>query len=213
YSASQTWTGIGYSLLRLLLGYSISFILGAILGILASLFKSIGYFLRPGIGIAKTIPTVGVTMVLFSLTLAIDHKYLGWIPVILVIVVALPLLYEAFKAGMDNEDKDVLDALALEGSKKDPYSLIHVRLPDAFPYIRLGMAQSFGLSFKVLIMSEVLSSSNKSLGLGSLIAQARTTTYDGGLTEIPAYVLISLFLMAIIDIPYLLLKLKERKKG
>ena len=209
YSATSTWTGIGYTLLRLIIGYSISFVLGGILGTLSALYKPLGSFFRPSVGLFKTIPTVGVTMILFSLTLAIDHKYLGWIPIFLVIVVAFPLLFEAFKAGIENEEKEVLDALNLETGIRSPYAVFGVLLPDAFPYIRLGMAQTIGLSFKVLIMSEVLTSSNKTLGLGSLIAQSRSQTYDGGLTEIPAYVLIALLLMVIIDIPYLFIKRKK----
>lgn len=206
YKAKKTWEGIGYSLLRLIIGYSISFLLAALLGVLAGLYPRIGDFFKPSVGLMKTVPTVGLVMILFALTLAVDHRYLGWIPVTLVFVVAFPLLFEAFKAGIRNENPDVLDALSLEAGISNPKAVFYVLLPDSLPYIRLGIAQSLGLSFKVLVMAEVLTASNQTRGLGCLIAQSRIVSYDGGLAEIPSYVLIALAIMALIDIPCVLLK-------
>lgn len=212
YSASSTWRGIGMSMLRLLFGYIISFVLGAVLGILAGLFPRVGDFFKPSIGLFKTIPTVGLVMILFALTLAIDHQLLGWIPIALVIVVAFPLLFEAFKAGIRNESREIINSIKLDANIHSMRVIKTILIPDAWPYIRLGMTQSLGLSFKVLIMSEVLTASNQSEGIGTLISLARTTSYDGGLTEVPAYVLIALAIMFIIDIPYIIAKKYQDQK-
>ncbi len=212
YSASSTWRGIGMSMLRLLIGYTISFVLGAVLGILAGLFPRVGDFFKPSIGLFKTIPTVGLVMILFALTLAIDHQLLGWIPITLVIVVAFPLLFEAFKAGIRNESHEIINSIKLDANIHSGRVIKAILIPDAWPYIRLGMTQSLGLSFKVLIMSEVLTASNQTEGIGSLISLARTTSYDGGLTEVPAYVLIALAIMFIIDVPYIIAKKYQYQK-
>ena len=212
YSASSTWRSIGMSMLRLLIGYTISFVLGAVLGILAGLFPRVGDFFKPSIGLFKTIPTVGLVMILFALTLAIDHQLLGWIPIALVIVVAFPLLFEAFKAGIRNESPEIINSIKLDNNIHSLRVIKAILIPDAWPYIRLGMTQSLGLSFKVLIMSEVLTASNQTEGIGTLISLARTTSYDGGLTEVPAYVLIALAIMFIIDIPYIIAKKYQDKK-
>ena len=212
YSASSTWRGIGMSMLRLFIGYTISFVLGAVLGILAGLFPRVGDFFKPSIGLFKTIPTVGLVMILFALTLAIDHQLLGWIPIALVIVVSFPLLFEAFKAGIRNESHEIINSIKLDANIRSVRVIKTILIPDAWPYIRLGMTQSLGLSFKVLIMSEVLTASNQTEGIGTLISLARTTSYDGGLTEVPAYVLISLAIMFIIDIPYIIAKKYQDQK-
>ena len=212
YSASSTWRGIGMSMLRLFIGYTISFVLGAVLGILAGLFPRVGDFFKPSIGLFKTIPTVGLVMILFALTLAIDHQLLGWIPIALVIVVSFPLLFEAFKAGIRNESHEIINSIKLDANIRSVRVIKTILIPDAWPYIRLGMTQSLGLSFKVLIMSEVLIASNQTEGIGTLISLARTTSYDGGLTEVPAYVLISLAIMFIIDIPYIIAKKYQDQK-
>ena len=206
YSASSTWRGIGMSMLRLLIGYTISFVLGAVLGILAGLYPRVGDFFKPSVGLFKTIPTVGLVMILFALTLAVDHQLLGWIPIALVFVVAFPLLFEAFKAGIRNESQEIINSIKLDANIHSIRVIKAILIPDAWPYIRLGMTQSLGLSFKVLIMSEVLTASNQTEGIGTLISLARTTSYDGGLTEVPAYVLIALTIMFIIDIPYIIAK-------
>lgn len=212
YSASSTWRGIGMSMLRLLIGYTISFVLGAVLGILAGLFPRVGDFFKPSVGLFKTIPTVGLVMILFALTLAVDHQLLGWIPIALVIVVAFPLLFEAFKAGIRNESREIINSIKLDANIHSIRVIRTILIPDAWPYIRLGMTQSLGLSFKVLIMSEVLTASNQTEGIGTLISLARTTSYDGGLTEVPAYVLIALAIMFIIDIPYIIAKKYQDQK-
>ena len=200
------------SMLRLLIGYTISFVLGAVLGILAGLYPRVGDFFKPSVGLFKTIPTVGLVMILFALTLAVDHQLLGWIPIALVFVVAFPLLFEAFKAGIRNESQEIINSIKLDANLRSIRVIRTILIPDAWPYIRLGMTQSLGLSFKVLIMSEVLTASNQTEGIGTLISLARTTSYDGGLTEVPAYVLIALAIMFIIDIPYIIAKKYQDRK-
>lgn len=214
WSAKQTWSGIGWTLLRLLIGYAVSLAAGLILGLLAGLFPRFKDFLRPSMGLLKTIPTVAVVLVLVSVVLASgQHKNLNWIPIILVFIISFPLIFQAVAAGIENETADVLDALRLEAGVRHPTSVVFVLLPDAWPYIRLGMAQSLGLSLKVTIMSEALmTSSAVRLGIGNLIRLSQQAA-DGGLKEIPAYTLIALGMMILIDVPLLTIRAFEKKES
>lgn len=209
--ANSTWTGIGYTLARLLIGFGVSFILGAILGTLASLFKLFGNFLSIPVAIKRSIPTAAVTIVLLGIFMGPKTRdYLDYIPCILTFIVAFPLIYESFRKGLDNEDKDIMDALRLEGNKGNLEVLFGVRYPDALPFISLGITQSLGLSFKVSIMSEVLTANSISkAGLGSLIVYENQY---GTIENVIAYAVISLILMAIIDIPFIALKHNENKE-
>ncbi len=128
-----------------------------------------------------------------------------YIPSILTFVVAFPLLYEAFAAGIRNEDPYILKSLDLECGSRSPKAIFGVLLPDAWPYIALGLAQSAGMSMKVTIMAEVVTANSATnAGIGTLILLARQQT--GGIEEVPAFALISLALMILLDIPLIILK-------
>ena len=203
--AKKTWIGVGYTLLRILIGFGVSFILGALLGTIGSLFKLFGNFLSISVAIKRTIPTAAVTIVLLGIFMGPKTRdYLDYIPCI-----AFPLIYESFRNGLDNEETDVMDALRLEAKRTNLRVLFQVRYRDALPFILLGITQSLGLSFKVSIMSEVLTANSISKpGIGSLIV---SENQYGTIENVIAYAVISLLLMAVIDIPLLIVKKKTNQ--
>ena len=207
--AKKTWIAIFWTLLRILIGLSISFVLGGLLGILAGLYKPFRYFSKPGVGLLRVIPTVAVVLILVSIIMGgRAHEWLSWVPVALTFVVAFPLFFEAFQSGVLNESKDIRDSLSLEGGLRKLEAVRKVYLPDSWPFIRMSLAQSVGLGFKVSIMAEVLTNtSSGQIGLGTLIVLSRQA--DGGIAEIPAYALIALLLMFVLDLPFFILKAKK----
>ncbi len=210
--AGSTWTAIFWTLLRIFIGFLLSFAFGCLLGVLSGLFASFSAFLRPLIAVLRTIPTVAVVLGLVSVLMgAKAHAWLSWIPVALTFVVSFPLYYEAFRTGIRSETDEVKDSLRLEGAERKLLSVMAIYLPDSKDFILLSLSQSIGLSFKVSVMAEVLTSSSAGkLGIGSLIALSRQV--DGGLESIPAYCLIVLFLMALLDLPCLIGKAVQRKE-
>lgn len=166
--------------------------------------------MSPLVSLLRAIPTVAVVLMLISILMGIKaHVWLSWIPVALSFVVCFPLFYQSFSDGIRNERRDILDSLKLEGAERKMLSVKEIYLPDSWPYIKISLAQSFGLSFKVSIMAEVLTSSSVGkVGIGTLIVLSRQT--NGGIEEIPAYSLIVLLLMALIDIPFYLLKRESK---
>ena len=207
--AKKTWIAIFWTLLRIFIGLSMSFLLGGVFGILAGLFKPFRYFAKPVIGLLRAIPTVAVVLVLVAIIMGgRAHEWLSWVPVALTFVVAFPLFFEAFQSGILSESRDIKDSLSLEGASKSLRSVKEVYLPDSWPFIKMSLAQSVGLGFKVSIMAEVLTNtSSGKIGLGTLIVLSRQT--DGGIAEIPAYALIALFLMAIFDLPFFFIKIRK----
>lgn len=211
-SARSTWMAIGWTLLRVLIGIGISLLIGGILGIIAGLYKPMRHFLDPGAAVQRTIPTVAVVLVAVAVIMGAGaHRFLPWVPVILTFVVAFPLFYEAFASGIEAEPQEEIDALSLEGAKRSLPAIIHVYLPDAWPFIELSLVQSIGMAVKVSIMSEVLTATSAGMsGIGTMIVLSRHN--DGGLETIPAYSLIALGLMILIDIPFRIVKRKRAKK-
>lgn len=202
---SKTFVAIGWSLLRILIGWLSSFLIAAILGTLAALFPFCHHFLKPTLTIFRCIPTVAIVIILSGIFLS----YQGlpdYIPSFLVFLVAFPLIYEAFFSGISNESTEIKNSLDLEGGYRTFRAVRKVLWPDAFPYIALAATQSFGLSVKVAIMSEVITNNSSShSGIGTLISISRSFV---DMESVMAYSAIAVLIVLIIDLPLLILKRK-----
>jgi ABC-type nitrate/sulfonate/bicarbonate transport system permease component len=208
--AYLTYPAIGWTLLRIVIGFAVSFLLGGLFGTIAGLHGHFGDFMGPFVVFSRAVPTAAVVIIL----VAVFTGYRGmntFTPCFLVFLVAFPLIYEAFRKGIASESKETRDALRIECGDKSIKAVFAVLLPDAWNYIALGLAQSLGLSVKVSIMSEILvNSSEVQGGLGGLIQNARLINFD--MTAVVAYSLIAVLLSLLMDIPLSILKRSVKKK-
>lgn len=208
--AGTTYVAIGWTLLRILIGFAASFLLGALFGTLAGMHKWFASFMNPFIVFCRAVPTAAVALILVG----IFYKFRSlppYIPSFLVFLVAFPLIYEAFRKGIESESSDVKDALRLDCGGITMKAVAAVVWPDSWNYIALALAQSLGLSVKVSIMSEILvNSSSAEGGLGSLIQNAWQIDLD--MRSVIAYSLIAVILSILMDIPLWILKRKVEKK-
>lgn len=197
--AKRNWTAIGWTLLRLLIGFSISYGIGIVLGTLGACFWRIEKILKPWIVLSRTIPTAAAVLLFIGIFFTPKSRNaITFIPCALVFLVAFPLIYESVLKGLKNDSSELLEALDLECGRNTISAVIYVRWPDAAPYIRLGAIQSFGLSVKVLIMSEILcATSNSKPSLGGLISNSQI---NGEVENIIPYSLIALGMVALADI-------------
>ncbi len=206
--AGMTWSAIGWTLARLLIGFIVSFVLGGILGTLAGNHPTFKSFMKPFVLFAKSMPTAAFVLILIG----IFYKFRGlppYIPCFLVFLVAFPVIYEAFCSGVENESQDTKDALELDGGSKSLAATIQVIWPDSQSYILLAVAQSLGLSMKVSVMSEILTNSSSSQGgIGGLIQNAQMFA---SMEEIMAYSIIAVIMVLIIDIPLYVVKRTLKK--
>lgn len=198
-NAKAVYPAIGYSVLKLLIGFSISFLFAAVIGILGALFEPFGLFMRGHVLLMQSLPTVGVAMILGTAFWLEARAFQPYIPSILVFLVAFPILEESFIRGILSLGEDQKDAIRLEGALRKPWTVWAIYLPNAAPYIGLGAANAFGLSFKVTIMSEIVTnaSSSKAIGLGTLIGKAIQQNAD--LNEAISLSLIVVLLVFIVD--------------
>ena len=205
--ATSTWTAIGWTLARILIGFSISFVLAGVLGILAGFFAAFYAFMRPIVGVFRAIPTAAVVIILVSLFIRPDlFQHRSYIPCVLVFLVCFPLIFEAFAAGIRNESRDVRDSLAIECGAKSLSSL-KVYLPDMTPYVLLAATQSLGLAVKVSVMSELLIYSSQgtshATGIGILIVFERM---QGSVENIIPLSIIALLMVLFVSVPLWILK-------
>lgn len=196
----DTYLALLGTLGRMLFAFTLSFIVGAVLGTLAGFYKWFHSFLKPLILILRTLPTAAAVLALIVLLKPF------WTPVIVTSLVIFPIIYEAFVSGIRNVDETILDALKLDGAKHRQ-SYLSVYIPASGPYIILALVQSLGLGMKVSIMAEILAPSENINSLGRLINYAFQIA---DIKTILAYSMLAIFIIAIIDLG--LHHLKKRLK-
>ena len=150
-----TYKCIFSSLVRFFIGFFISLLLSIIFGV------------TPFIVSLKSIPTAALVF-LFLVILGARNT-----PIAMVILVAFPILYEAISGGIENMDQDIIKSIKLENTSKFR-NIFSIQLPLIMPYLLVGMASSFTLSFKIEIMSEILTGDTR-MGLGAAILSFQKT--------------------------------------
>ena len=186
------------SLYRMLIGFGIASIAGIFLGMIVGNFSKMKYVFNPTMIALRSIPTAALVFLLLALA-GFDNAS----PFVVMIIV-FPMVYEATVSGYQHIDKNILMAMRVDS----PNRLVNnfkIKLPLSFPYIMVGLTSSFALSFKIEIMAETLTSSNKSYGLGRAIAVAFANQTDGLVTTF-AYAFIAILVMLIVSLLIWLIK-------
>ena len=194
---------LGYTFLRMLIGFSISFLAALIIGILAGNHQEVYDFLKPLMVVIKSIPTVALVF-LFVVMVTPRNA-----PIFVVIVICFPILYEAVAGGFRKVDDECVQASQVDGANY-LQRVLFIKLPLSVPYIVVGLASSFSLSFKLEIMAEVITGYTRN-GLGSVIHYVQQED-PTNLTSVFAYSLFAIIFMLLISLLEQIIK-QAFKKG
>ncbi len=178
-------------MLRMVIGFSISFILAMGFGILAGHFKHLRTLFKPMIIAIKSIPTAALVFLFLVISGA------RYAPIYVVILISFPILYESISAGISNVPEEIIDACRVDGSGSLSTAL-RIRLPISIPYILVGVASSFALSFKIEIMAEIITGDTRN-GLGSAISAAQKND-PSNMVPIFAYSLIAIVFILLVTV-------------
>lgn len=187
-----TYQCLAYSLLKMLIGFFIAFIIAGILALIVRDNEKLYLVMSPLMTALKAIPTAAVV---FLFVVLVKAEYA---PCFLVTIISLPILYESLVNGMRNIDPQILDAVKIDGGKGIK-TVFRIQIPLALPYLIVGIISSFSLSFKIEIMSEIVTGYTRN-GLGSLIKAAQIND-PTNMAVIFGYSLIAILLMIIVSIP------------
>lgn len=190
-TTSYLYKCIGWTMLRMVIGFSISFITAMIFGILAGHFKWLRTVLKPTIIALKSIPTAALVFLFLVISGA------RYAPIYIVILISFPILYESISSGISNVPQEMIEASRVDGATFFGIAF-KVRLPLAIPYILVGLASSFALSFKIEIMAEIITGDTRN-GLGSAISAAQKND-PTNMVPIFAYSLIAIVFILLITI-------------
>ena len=195
----KTYRYLGFSIIRLLVGFVASFILAFLIGMIVNNSEALYNFFTPIITFFKAAPTA--TFVFLFLVLFGGRNA----PALVVIVMTFPILYESIVSAIRSTDETVLDAAQIDGSSKLK-TLFFVQLPLGTPYIVLGLVSTFGMAFKVEIMAEIITGITKG-GIGTMINISQLIDATD-LTPMFAYSMMAIILVLIVSIATSLLKNK-----
>ncbi len=188
---SYTYRCIGITMMRMLAGFSISFVLALIFGMIAGNSLFIEEMLKPILICLRAIPTASL-IYLFIVLSGFRNA-----PMLVVMMICFPIIYEGIKDGIRNTPEGISNASKVDGASLFEENL-RIRLPLSIPYVIVALTTSFSLSFKIEIMAEVITGSTD-LGLGSAIAGARASD-PTNMIPVFAYSLIAVMMMLIIDL-------------
>lgn len=186
----RTWLSLGATLLRLLISFSLAFVVGSFLGMIAGVYKRFENFMRPLVITLRTLPTAAVILILIVLV----RPQVS--PIIIVFLIIFPLSYEAMVSGFHNVNKEIKEAAKIDGASRVQI-MFRVSLPLSTPYIFLGVVSSLGLGMKISIMSEIITGSSSINGLGLLIHIAYR---EADMTSIVALSIYAIILIGLIDL-------------
>ena len=186
-----TYKCLGYTMLRMLAGFGLSFLLALLFGVLAGNNENIYQFFKPLMVVIKSVPTVALV---FLFLVMINAKNA---PIFVVFVICFPILYEGVVGGIKNVNKDVIEASKVDGANYVKATW-YIKLPLAIPYIIVSIVSSFALSFKIEIMAEVITGYTRN-GLGSVIhfTQVDDPTNMAGIF---AYSLLAIIIMLLVTL-------------
>lgn len=152
--------------LRVLAAFSISILLGLVIGFLCGRFESVKVFISFPLSVLRVTPVVAVILILvFSLSSSL-------VPVAAGILMTLPMVITSISEGVEASIKDskineMTRIFAFTKKQKIKYILI----PQLKPYIKSSLVSSFGMSWKVVAAGEVLSLPR--YALGSALAESQ----------------------------------------
>ena len=190
-STSYVYKCIGWTMLRMLIGFTSAFALALIFGIFAGHFPSFRTLMKPIIVVIKSVPTAALV---FLFLVILGARYA---PIFVVILISFPILYEAITAGIANVPQEVIDSSKVDGATWKEIAFT-IRLPLSLPYILVGIASSFALSFKIEIMAEIITGDTRN-GLGSAISATQKSD-PSNMVTIFAYSLIAIIFIMFITI-------------
>jgi len=157
------WFDLYISLRRILIGFVIGVAVGIAVGSAMSASRVVRHLIDPVIEIVRPLPPLAF-IPLFVVWLGIGETP----KIVLIIVGVVPLMAVMTVAALDEVPEDLrLCARTLGASR--PYTLIHIQIRAAVPFILTGMRLAMAGAWSSIVAVEMIAATS---GLGFLIMQA-----------------------------------------
>lgn len=155
--SGEFWLTTGISLVRVLCGVVIAVALGTVLAALTETFSWLGDLLSPLLTVIKSTPVASFII------LAILWMGRDYVPVFIVVLMALPVIWANVSTGIHTADPGLRE-MAKVYQFPLTRRLRRVWVPSVMPYFLSGCRTALGLAWKAGIAAEVLTVPARSIG-------------------------------------------------
>lgn len=150
-------SAVGFSLLRIALGFLAAFVLANLLALLAGRWSVVRTLLWPYVVTIKSVPVASFIIICFIWLRG------GQLPTFISFLMVFPVLYNNTLEGIRSTEPQLLEMARLY---KVPYfrRLRYIYLPQLRPYVLSAASVSLGMAWKAGIAAEVIAIVSGSLG-------------------------------------------------
>lgn len=153
----EFWAAVGFSFLRITLGFLLACVIGTALGVLASRFRVVRDLCAPLMATVKSIPVASFIILV-----------LVWVPsrnlsVVISFLMVAPIVYQNVLGGISNMDHkltEMADVFQVPFARR----LRYLYLPQVAPFFRSACAVGLGLCWKSGVAAEVIGLPDGSIG-------------------------------------------------
>ncbi len=166
---TEFWKSLGSTVLRGVLGFSVSLAAGVLVGFPAGRYPLFRLFVKPYLTAIQSTPVLAVILV------ALIWFRTEIVPVFVAFLMAFPVIVAAVIEGMRSLDPKLLDMAKVYrvGKRRLLFGLF---LPSVLPFLAAGASAALGLSWRVVVAAEVLSQPLWGIGTGLQEAKIRLDT-------------------------------------
>lgn len=151
------YTIIASSLYRGLIGFAISFILGVIFGFLSGINKKFFHIFEPFLVIIRSTPVITIILI------AMIWFKSGNVPIFASFLMSFPIICTNVIEGIRTVDVKLLQMAKIYNVKRSRI-ITGIYIPSLVPFIISAISTAFGIGWKVVIASEVLSQPRYAIG-------------------------------------------------
>ena len=190
------WQAILSTTVRSMVGFFLTLFVAALFAVLAGVLKPLYYLFEQLVLIAKAAPPISIVL------LALIWLGSEISPVLVGFLVIFPIIYTNIVTGIGDVDRRLLQmaqVYKISGFRK----VTGIYLPSIMPYVLAACSTALGLNLRVVIMAEVLS--QPQISIGTSLHSERIFLNTAGVF---AWTLTAIAIAAIFDVGMDLLKRK-----
>lgn len=151
------WLSVGWTLLRTIGCFALSFLLALLFAGIGGVFAPFHKVLSPIVSFLRAAPTVAVIYILYAF---MQNEEMT---IVVGFLIAFPIMYSAFYSAIVNVDKDLIE-MAKVYKVSATNKIVGIYLPCIAPTLFDTSKSTISLTLKVVIAAEILTSVAKSLG-------------------------------------------------
>lgn len=152
------WKSVGYSVLRTVACFLLSFVSAFVVAALGGLWKPVHRVMSPIISMLRSAPTLAIILIIM---LWLDGSTA---PIVVGFLIAFPILYQAIYTAITGVDRDLVEMTKIY--KVKPFDVVFgLYAPEIAPAVFDVSRSTVSLTLKVVIASEVMTYAKMSIGL------------------------------------------------